>query len=178
MIRRPPRSTLFPYTTLFRSLVKKYTAFYQRITTQLGWTIVNGSGDHGATDYADLAATRLSPVPTVNFPVDVPWVTAVGGTTLAHTANGYNETASPGSGAGVSKFFSEPDFQKSLPQSLQAQLNGRRGLPDIAADADPNTGMAFYYEGSWILAGGTSASAPLRAGMIAVADQMAGHPLD
>src|SRR5438270_11222973 len=25
MIRRPPRSTLFPYTTLFRSAVKKYT---------------------------------------------------------------------------------------------------------------------------------------------------------
>jgi subtilase family serine protease len=160
-----------------QQLVKKYTAFYQQITTQLGWTIVNGSGDHGATDYADLAATRLSPVPTVNFPVDVPWVTAVGGTTLTHTAHGYNETAWPGSGGGFSKFFSEPDFQKSLPQSLQAQLNGRRGLPDIAADADPNTGMAFYYEGSWILAGGTSASAPLWAGMIAVADQMAGHPL-
>src|SRR5258708_28484768 len=29
-----------------QQLVKKYTAFYQRITTQLGWTIVNGSGDH------------------------------------------------------------------------------------------------------------------------------------
>src|SRR5258708_4619864 len=25
MIRRPPRSTLFPYTTLFRSLINKYT---------------------------------------------------------------------------------------------------------------------------------------------------------
>src|SRR3989454_8110807 len=25
MIRRPPRSTLFPYTTLFRSLLKTYT---------------------------------------------------------------------------------------------------------------------------------------------------------
>src|SRR2546430_5985667 len=27
MIRRPPRSTLFPYTTLFRSMRKKYSRF-------------------------------------------------------------------------------------------------------------------------------------------------------
>jgi subtilase family serine protease len=56
-------------------------------------------------------------------------------------------------------------------------LNGRRGLPDIAADADPATGMAFYVDGQWEQVGGTSASTPLWAGIIAVADQMAGHPL-
>src|SRR3712207_9387224 len=28
MIRRPPRSTLFPYTTLFRSLDEEYVIFY------------------------------------------------------------------------------------------------------------------------------------------------------
>src|SRR5438034_7438059 len=27
MIRRPPRSTLFPYTTLFRSSLRRYTRF-------------------------------------------------------------------------------------------------------------------------------------------------------
>src|SRR2546430_12861529 len=31
MIRRPPRSTLFPYTTLFRSREPKNTAKYERI---------------------------------------------------------------------------------------------------------------------------------------------------
>ena len=160
-----------------QQLVNTYADFYKQITTRQGWTIVSGSGDHGATDYADLAATKFSPTPTVNFPADVPWVTAVGGTTLLHAANGYVETAWPGSGGGFSKFFSEPDFQKSLPQSVQAQLDGRRGLPDIAADADPHTGMAFYFAGNWALTGGTSASTPLWAGLIAVADQMAGHPL-
>ncbi len=160
-----------------QQLVKTYADFYQQITTQQGWTVVSGSGDHGATDFADVAATKLSPTPIVNFPADVPWVTAVGGTTLARAASGYNETAWSGSGGGFSKFFSEPDFQKGLPQPVQAQLGGRRGLPDIAADADPQTGMAFYFAGNWSLTGGTSASTPLWAGMIAVADQVAGHSL-
>jgi subtilase family serine protease len=160
-----------------RQLVKTYADFYQQITTQQGWTVVSGSGDHGATDFADVAATKLSPTPIVNFPADVPWVTAVGGTTLARAASGYNETTWPGSGGGFSKFFSEPDFQRGLPQPVQAQLGGRRGLPDVAADANPETGMAFYFDGNWSLTGGTSASTPLWAGMIAVADQVAGHPL-
>src|SRR3712207_8247936 len=32
MIRRPPRSTLFPYTTLFRSLYIVWPAFYSTVT--------------------------------------------------------------------------------------------------------------------------------------------------
>src|SRR5258708_39496714 len=31
MIRRPPRSTLFPYTTLFRSVIRKYTKSHDRL---------------------------------------------------------------------------------------------------------------------------------------------------
>src|SRR5687768_17643060 len=36
MIRRPPRSTLFPYTTLFRSLVAR-AASSMRLVTIWGW---------------------------------------------------------------------------------------------------------------------------------------------
>src|SRR5205807_1657177 len=64
-----------------------------------------------------------------------------------------------------------------MPASVQSQLAGQRGLPDIAADANPNTGMVFYIGGQWGQVGGTSASTPLWAGIIAIADQMAGHPL-
>lgn len=160
-----------------QQLIKTFTDFYQQITTQQGFTIVSGSGDNGATDWADLAATKLSPTPTVNFPADVPWVTGVGGTTLTREGNGYKETAWAGSGGGMSKFFDEPDFQKSLPQTVQSELAGHRGLPDIAADADPFTGMAFYINGQWGQVGGTSASTPLWAGIIAIANQVAGHPL-
>ena len=160
-----------------QQLVKAYAAFYQQITTQQGFTVLSGSGDNGATDWENIAATRLSPTPVVNFPADVPWVTAVGGTVLRRVGNGYNETVWSGSGGGMSKFFSEPDFQKSIQQPVQGQLAGHRGIPDIAADSEPMTGMAFYLHGIWGQVGGTSASTPLWAGLIAIADQMAGHPL-
>ncbi len=160
-----------------QQLVKQYSVFYKQITTQQGFTVVSGSGDNGATDFADLKATKLASTPTVNFPADVPWVTTVGGTTLISTANGYDESAWPGSGGGMSKFFSEPAFQQGLPQTVQAELAGHRGLPDIAADADPATSMAIYSAGHWQQVGGTSASTPLWAAIIAVANQMAGHPL-
>lgn len=156
---------------------QNFANFYKEITTQKGITIVSASGDNGATDWTDARRTRLSPTPTVEFPADVPWVTAVGGTTLTRTANGYNETAWSRSGGGVSKFFTEPDFQQTLPPSVQLQLAGQRGLPDVAADADPLTGMAFYFDGQWAQVGGTSASAPFWAGIIAIANQVAGHPL-
>jgi subtilase family serine protease len=160
-----------------RQLVKTYTDFYRQITTQQGWTVLSGSGDHGATDFADIAATKLSSTPTVNFPADVPWVTAVGGTSLHHVGSGYNESAWPESGGGVSQFFSEPDFQRGLPPATQSLLAGHRGLPDIAGDADPFTGLAFYFAGQWSMAGGTSASTPLWAGIVAIANQVAGRPL-
>jgi subtilase family serine protease len=157
--------------------VQTFSTFYQQIVTQQGYTVVNASGDNGATDFMDLNATKLSPTRTVGFPVDVPWVTAVGGTTLTPAGGTYDETAWSGSGGGVSKFFPEPSFQQPLPQNDQQILNGHRGLPDVAADANPATGMAFYMNGTWDQAGGTSAAAPLMAGIFAIANQMAGHPL-
>jgi subtilase family serine protease len=160
-----------------RQEVQAFSAFYQQIVTQQGYTVVNASGDSGATDYMDLNATKLSPTRTVGFPVDVPWVTAVGGTTLTPSGSTYEEVAWPGSGGGVSTFFAQPAFQQALPQSAQSLLGGQRGLPDVGVDADPATGMAFYVGGHWDQAGGTSASAPLMAGIFAIANQMAGHPL-
>jgi subtilase family serine protease len=64
-----------------------------------------------------------------------------------------------------------------MSSTVQQELGGHRGIPDVAADADPNTGMAFYLGGQWTLTGGTSASTPFWAAVVAIADQMAGHPL-
>ncbi len=162
-------------------LVQTYTNFYQDITTKKGWTSLSGSGDHGATDYSNIAATKFSSTPIVNFPADVPWVTSVGGTTLINATTTPNETAwgsgNGASGDGFSNFFGEPDFQKSLPQSVQTQLHKKRGIPDIAANASPRTAMAIYFNGQWQQIGGTSAATPTWAGIIAVANQLAGHPL-
>lgn len=160
-----------------RKLVQEFADFYQKITTQQGWTVVSGSGDHGATDYIDLAATKFSNTPIVNFPADVPWITAVGGTSLFDTTGKVRETAWPGSGGGFSKFFSQPDYQIELPPGVQSQMKGQRGIPDIAANADPSTAMAIYYNGLWQQVGGTSASTPTWAGIIAIANQVAGRPL-
>src|SRR5437899_12766340 len=67
MIRRPPRSTLFPYTTLFRSLVVKYR-FYrrdsQRGTTQASVTF----GPKVPTGRADLIDTNGKRLPAALQP--------------------------------------------------------------------------------------------------------------
>ena len=161
--------------------IQQWNTFYEQSTLHQGITYLSSSGDNGATDYMDLQATKLSPVATTSFPADEPWVTSVGGTTVVRSVSTiiesvWNSNGGAG-GGGFSNFFPEPSFQQTLPASVQGQLNHRRGVPDVAADADPSTGLAFYLNGQWQLAGGTSAAAPLWAGLMAIADQMAGHPL-
>jgi len=157
--------------------IQKWDAFFKQATTNEGITFFASSGDGGATDYADLQATKLSPTPTTSFPTDDPWITSVGGTTLHHKGTGFQEVAWSMSGGGFSSFFATPSYQQTLPDSVQKLLNQRRGVPDVSGDADPSTGLAFYSGGEWNLAGGTSASAPLWAAFMAIANQMAGHPL-
>src|SRR5258708_29920394 len=157
--------------------IQKWDAFFKQATTQQGITFLGASGDNGVTDYADIKMTKLSTTPTTSFPADDPWVTAVGGTSLMRNGNAFQEIAWNMSGGGFSSFFAVPSYQQALPSQVQSQFNHRRGVPDVAADADPTTGLAFYFNGGWGASGGTRASAPLCAALIALADQMAGHPL-
>jgi subtilase family serine protease len=136
----------------------------------------SSSGDEGATDYTDDNRT-LAKVRTTSFATDNPWVTSVGGTTLTRRNNTFIETAWNGSGGGFSRFYSVPDYQKLLPSDTQTQFNNHRGVPDVSAVADPFTGPGIYIKGRWTMVGGTSASAPAWAGIAAIANQMAGHPL-
>lgn len=154
-----------------------WDALFKKATTQDGLTFFSSSGDNGATDYMDINATQLSPTPTTSFPADDAWVTSVGGTTLNRTGSSFSELAWSDSGGGFSSFFPTPTYQQALPASVQSQLKNKRGVPDVAGNADPETGLAMYEDGSWGTAGGTSASAPLWASLMAIADQMAGHAL-
>jgi subtilase family serine protease len=104
-------------------------------------------------------------------------VTSVGGTTLRNENNSLSEVGWPDSGGGFSKIYAMPSYQKQLPAATQSQFQNRRGVPDVSAVADPYTGMAFYEDGAWSQAGGTSASSPVWSAIMAVANQMAGHPL-
>ena len=163
--------------------IGQWDAFFKQSTTQRGITFFASSGDNGATDYIDPNETQLSTTPTTSFPPDDPWVTGTGGTTLQRTQtdSSFTETvwdSSDGaSGGGLSDFFSTPSYQQSLPSPVQQVLNHRRGVPDVATDADPETGLAIYSAGDWELGGGTSATAPFWAAIAAIANQMAGHSL-
>jgi len=103
----------------------------------------------------------------VGYPAASPYVVGVGGTTL-HLASGgvwSSETAWSGSGGGQSSVEGEPSYQAS------AQNSGKRGIPDVAWVADPNTGVAVYSQygfGGWVVVGGTSVGSPSWAGLFAV----------
>jgi len=157
--------------------IQKWDALYKQITMQSNFTILSASGDNGASDYADLNATKISPTLTSSFPADDPWVTAVGGTTLNRQGSGFNEIAWNMSGGGLSAFFPMPTYQQGLPASVQTLLQQKRGVPDVAGNANPSSGLAMYQNGVWSTAGGTSASTPMWAALMAIANQMAGHSL-
>ncbi len=154
-----------------RQELQKWDTMLQNATTQQGITFFDSTGSNGATDYTDLQGIKLSPTPTIGFPADEPWVTSVGGLTLLNKGQSAQENAWSFSGGGFSSFYPTPTYQQTLPASIRQ--NGR-GVPDVSADADPSTGMAYYYSGLWQQAG---ASDPVWAALGAIANQMAGHPL-
>jgi subtilase family serine protease len=94
-------------------------------------------------------------------------VVGVGGTSLTLNSNNtYNtETVWSQTGGGPSTIFSEPAYQEGVQQS------GWRETPDVAFDADPNTGLDVVAGGNGYIVGGTSAGAPAWAALFALADQ-------
>lgn len=154
------------------SFISSLDSMFQQATLNQGMTFLASTGDFGASGGPGDATVA------VQFPASDPWVTAVGGTSLSVSGTNYFESAWNDGGGGVSTFFNEPSYQKQyLPASAQAQLNGFRGIPDIAADADPSTAMACFVLGQWQQCGGTSEGAPMWAAIVAIANQIAGHPL-
>ncbi len=117
----------------------------------------------------------------LEWPAVSPDVLAVGGTSLTINSNGSygGETAWSSSGGGTSVYESRPAYQDPWTSVVGSQ----RGVPDIAWDADPNTGVAVYDstrdqgQAGWFEVGGTSVGAPSWAAMIALADQGRTTPL-
>jgi hypothetical protein len=76
-----------------------------------------------------------------------------------------------GTGGGFSSYFAKPAWQ--------TVTGTGRMVPDVAALADPATGYSIYLDGRWTTIGGTSAAAPLWAGLMAAvgcAAAKAGRP--
>jgi kumamolisin len=127
------------------------------------------SGDGGSNPGTDGEYSPTNPV-QVESPANDPNVTAVGGTSLYLNSNGTvsGETAwFDGTGGGQSQHFSRPAWQ---PGSATISGNGRL-VPDVALDADPNTGVLVILKGKSYQFGGTSLSAPIWAGFCARLNQ-------
>jgi kumamolisin len=152
-----------------------------------GGTAFAASGDSGA--YAcgpDLKSSQTgAELPSVSFPASDPYITAVGGTAMFLGAGGrYAGEAAwggpfegDGSGGGLSYLWRRPSWQKGRGVS-NSYSDGARELPDVSALGDPDTGWNIYTDGSWAIVAGTSAAAPLWAGLTALADQqLAKHGL-
>lgn len=163
--------------------IQQWGPLLQQATLEKGMTFFFASGDLGATDYTDKYYTSLSPTATTEFPADEPWVTGVGGTSLTFKSGqpietAWTNTGRGASGGGMSQFFDEPSFQQLLATTSQTQLATKRGVPDVAAIGDPNTGVKVYANGQWLTQlGGTSIGTPIWAGILALANQKAGRPL-
>jgi kumamolisin len=79
-------------------------------------------------------------------------------------------------GGGVSSIFPLPAYQRKagVPASLNPPGRKGRGIPDVAGDGDPHSCYHILVDGKKTRAGGTSAVAPLWAGLIARINQKLG----
>jgi kumamolisin len=146
---------------------------------EMGVTILAASGDQGATDGE--TGGKLA----VDFPASSPYVLGCGGTRLKLTGHAiasevvWNDLAEGegATGGGVSVDFPIPSYQAGSRVPLAPNGFAGRGVPDVAADADPETGYSVYVDGAPAVIGGTSASAPLWAALLARLTQGLGKPL-
>lgn len=141
----------------------------------LGITVCVAAGDQGSSD--GLSDGQVH----VDFPASSPYALACGGTKLTVTGDVissevvWHESDTSATGGGVSEIFPLPDYQLNagVPLSINTQFKGR-GLPDVAANADPTTGYKILVDGQSAVIGGTSAVAPLMAGLIARINEQTG----
>jgi kumamolisin len=139
----------------------------------LGVTVTAAAGDNGSSDGATDGTDHA------DFPASSPHALACGGTRLTTTAETVwnNGPGSGATGGGVSDVFPLPSWQRHAGVPKHARAKGGRGVPDVAGDADPNTGYEVLVDGTRAVYGGTSAVAPLWAALIARIVQSLGSPI-
>jgi kumamolisin len=143
----------------------------------LGVTVCCAAGSHGFDDgFGD-------GVPRVEFPASSPWVLACGGTRIEIGDDGatyetvWNDRPEGGcTGGGISAVFDRPSWQEKidLPSGADGTSRSGRGLPDVSGLAG---GYTLRVSGEEVIFKGTSAVAPLWAGLVALLNQHAGKPL-
>jgi kumamolisin len=143
----------------------------------IGVSVFAAAGDNGSSDAVQDQQAH------VDFPAASSLVVGCGGTSV-RAAGGqitsetvWNDGSKGGAtGGGVSDIAQVPPFQQSIdPTSANPPNNHGRGVPDVAGNADPDTGYQVFVDGNSMVVGGTSAVAPLWAALIALIQQETGH---
>ena len=153
-----------------------------------GVTVLGSSGDTGSTDYK-LNLVDLYDHQVNSWPSSDPLVTSVGGTQLHLDAAGnrlapdnvWNDIAEgidAAGGGGPSHVFPRPPFQLGT----RTGSGFARATPDISLSAAVDGGVLVYLsfpglDPGYYIVGGTSEASPLFSGVVAIADQIAGHRL-
>lgn len=143
------------------ALLRSFDNIFKQGAAQ-GQAFFAASGDSGAYGCDE---NRLD----VDYPASDPYVIGVGGTKLSINSDGSyaqesawsapNDSRRGGGGGGFSQYFSRPYYQDGI------QSSRYRAVPDISANADLTSGYSVFIKGRWGVVGGTSASAPLWAGI-------------
>lgn len=132
-----------------------------------GVTVCIASGDQGAYGMHDLNGPN---VVHADAPATSPQAVAVGGTHLESDGTEtvwsyYGQENGGATGGGFSSVFSTPTYQTSLGIAVG------RGIPDVALNADPETGYQIIFQRSRTIVGGTSVACPVFAAMVALANE-------
>ena len=155
-----------------QSIVNFHQVAYEAAMMGITITVASGNGGSGCG--------KIDGKMHISFPASCPYVMATGGTRL-NTVSGtvvnevaWNSAAAFGkslwgirpqggvTGGGYSNFFARHPYQDA-----QASHAGR-GVPDVVANADPDTGYKILVDGKQMIVGGTSAAAALMAGLVIV----------
>ena len=164
------------------SLVSSERTLFEQAATQ-GQTVFAAAGDAGSTDcYGDSGTSNGSTL-SVDDPASQPYVIGVGGTSISGDSETVWNDSDGAGGGGVSMTWCMPSYQdnSAIPgligpysETDSADCGSTtpylRQVPDVSADADPETGYTIYYSGGWGAVGGTSAAAPLWAAAAALID--------
>ncbi|MGU3443933.1 S8 family serine peptidase [Bacillus cereus] len=142
-----------------------------------GITICCAVGDEGSTNGVNDGFHHVS------FPASSPYVLACGGTRLEGSGSTikketvWNDGQGNATGGGISNIFDLPSWQANFPIPEKINSNGKkgRGIPDVAGNADPHTGYKMFLHKKMMINGGTSAVAPLWAGLISIINQQLGY---
>jgi kumamolisin len=144
----------------------------------MGISVYCASGDDGANDFQP--GPGHQPGNHADFPASSPHAVACGGTHITVADNRstaitsevvWNDPGGGATGGGYSSLFSAPTWQAG-------RVTGtRRGVPDVAGDASPQSGYVVRVDGQTMVIGGTSAVAPLWAGLTALLNQKLGKSL-